>query len=86
MPHEANEKAGNNDPGNLIVYAGKEKTIVVESALRYITDVRITTTSGITLATFTIEPGETIETRVNLAGVYIVQTTDGEHTKKLAVK
>ena len=33
-----------------------------------------------------IKPGETIETRVNLAGVYIVQVSDGKYTKKLAVK
>ena len=36
--------------------------------------------------TFTIKPGEVVETRVNNAGVYIVQSTDGEYTKKLAVK
>ena len=78
-------KTGDNDPGSLTIYAGK-KSVVVESDLRHEAEVRITTTSGITLATFTIQPGETIETRVNLAGVYIVQTTDGEYTKKLAVK
>ena len=78
-------KTSDNEPGSLMIYAGK-KCVVVESDLRHAAEVRITTTSGITLATFTIEPGETIETRVNLAGVYIVQTTDGEYTKKLAVK
>ena len=78
-------KTSDNEPGSLMIYAGK-KSVVVESDLRHDAEVRITTTSGVTLATFTIQPGETIETRVNLAGVYIVQTTDGEYTKKLAVK
>ena len=84
MPRE-NDATKGAEQGNLMIHARK-KSIVVESALRYVTDVRITTTSGITLATFTIQPGETIETRVNLAGVYIVQTVDGDYTKKLAVK
>ena len=71
--------------GNLLVYAKKHK-IVVESALNYITEVRIVNMAGITVNTFSIEPGETVETRINNAAVYIVQTTDGLYNKKLAVK
>ena len=82
MPHDT-QKA--EDPGTLIIRAGK-KSVVVESALRYATDVRILTTAGITVNTFTLKPGETIETRVNISGVYIVQTADREYTKKLEVK
>ena len=70
---------------SLSIYA-KRKKIVVESALKYTTDVRIVNTAGITMATFTIEPGETVETRINNSGVYIVQTSDARYTKKLAVK
>jgi hypothetical protein len=83
MPHE--EKAADDDPGTFIVRGGKKK-IVVESALRQPTDVRILNTAGITLNSFTIQPGETVETRVNISGVYIVQTADRLYTKKLEVK
>ena len=80
-----------NDPGKgevgggLSIYA-KRKKIVVESSLGYTVDVRIVNMAGITLNAFTIEPGETVETRVNVSGVYIVETTDSRYTKKLTVK
>ena len=73
------------DAYSLSIYA-KRKKIVVESNLREITEVRIVNTAGITINTFDIEPGETVTTRVNNSGVYIVQTTDGHYTKKLAVR
>ena len=79
--HNLKEK----ESGSLDIYA-KRKKIVVESNLREITEVRIVNTAGITLRTFDIEPGETVETRVNNGGVYIVQTSDGHYNKKLAVR
>jgi hypothetical protein len=71
--------------GSLDIYA-KRKKIVVESNLHETTEVRIVNTAGITVTTFDIEPGETVETRINNAGVYIVQTADAHYTKKLIVK
>ena len=71
--------------GSLNAYAQRKK-IVVESDLKYAVDVRIVNVAGITLNSFTIEPGEIVETRVNISGVYIVETTDSRFTKKLAVK
>jgi hypothetical protein len=76
---------GDEEYGSLNVYA-KRKKIVVESNLHETAEVRIVNTAGITVNTFYIEPGETVETRINNAGVYIVQSTDGRHTKKLVVK
>lgn len=73
------------EAGGLNIYAKKHK-IIVESALNYTTDVRIVNMAGITVNTFSIEPGETVETRIYNAGVYIVQTDDTRYTKKLAVK
>ena len=70
---------------DLIVKGGKKK-IKVESELHYTTDVRIVTPSGITLTTYAIEPGETIETRVETAGVYIVYGDNGKYVKKVIVK
>ncbi len=75
----------NSEPGTLTISAGY-RSVIVESALRYETEVRVVTTNGVTLNTFKIKPGEIITTRVNLAGVYIVQTIDQEYTKKIAVK
>ena len=69
-----------------LIITAKRKKIIVESHLREATEVRIVNATGITLDTFTIEPGETIETRVQNAGVYIVLTTDGRYLKKLALK
>ena len=80
IPHETKK----DEPGTLNIYSAR-KTIVVESSLRYATDVRIVTVSGVTIGSFNIKPGEVVETRVNTAGVYIVQTADAEYTKKLAV-
>ena len=71
--------------GSLSIYA-KRKKIVVESKLHETAEVRIVNTAGITVTTFDIEPGETIETRITNSAVYIVQTTDGRYNKKLVVK
>ena len=71
--------------GSLDIYA-KRKKIVVESNLHETTEVRIVNPAGIIVTTFDIEPGETVETRINNAGVYIVQTADSRYTKKLVVK
>ena len=73
------------DLGKLKIYTRKHK-IFVESALNRDIDIRILNAAGITISTFTLEPGETVETRIINAGVYIVQSTDGRYIKKLAVK
>jgi hypothetical protein len=73
------------DPGTLIVNGGKHK-ITVKSTLKSTTTVRIVNTNGITMNTFDIEPDETIETRVKLSGIYMVQTVDGKFIKKIAVR
>ena len=73
------------DTYSLSIYAKRNK-IVVESNLRETTEVRIVNAAGITITTFDIEPGETIETRIYNSGVYIVQTSDGRYNKKLAVR
>ena len=75
------EEAG----GMLNIYAKKHK-IIVESSLNYTTDVRIVNLAGMTINSFTIEPGEAIETRVNNSGVYIVQPSEARYIKKLSVK
>ncbi len=66
------------DGGLKISVDGRE--IVVESTLRGNAPVRISTTSGITIRAFMIEPGQIVRTPVNMTGVYIV------NRKKLLVK
>ena len=85
QPQEEDRDLRNESAGTLIIYA-KKQTIVVESTLKEAADVTIYNTAGLSIASFTIQPGETIETRDVPHGVYIVQTTDGRRTKKLAVK
>ena len=69
-----------------LIITAKRKKIIVESHLREATEVRIVNAAGMTISIFTIEPGETIETRVQNASVYIVLTTDGRFLKKVALK
>ncbi len=71
--------------GTLTITAGRHK-IVVTSTLPYTEDVRIVSTNGIVVRSFTIKPGETIETSIYNAGVYIVQPSEIRFTKKLSVK
>ena len=71
--------------GTLKIYPAKHK-IIVESSLSYTTDVRILTPAGVTLKTFTIEPGQTVETYIVNQGVYIVQSADSHYIKKLTVR
>jgi hypothetical protein len=54
--------------------------IVATSHLAEATTVRIINVSGITIANYVIQPGETIETPVSIEGVYIA------NKKKLLVK
>ena len=51
-----------------------------------VVSVRILNTAGQTIAEFDIQPGETVETRVNLSGVYVVRSDDGHFTKKMSVR
>ena len=79
------EHSGADDAGTLLIRPAKS-AIVVSSSLRYTVDVRIFSTTGVTLRTFTIRPGQTVETPVLFSGVYIVRSEDGQYTKKLSVK
>ena len=60
--------------------------IGAESSLRNATDVLIVNTSGQTIGSFTINPGETIETPVPSTGVYILRAAGGKYNKKVTVK
>ena len=82
-PHGTLDNVAEN--GTLSARAGR-RTITVSSALKTSATVRIVNTAGQAIATFDIQPGESIDTHVNIAGVYIIQSSDGHYTKKLAVR
>ena len=76
---EPDEETLVNADGGLNIYAKKGK-IIVESQLDYDRPVRIVTLGGIVISSYTICPGEKVETAVDNTGIYIV------NRKKLAVK
>ena len=80
------ERDNPKEVGGSLKINSKRHLIIVESALTYTVNVTIVNTAGIIVNKFTINPGETIETRVNNAGVYIVQPSEVRFTKKLSVR
>lgn len=80
-----------NDPtqgevGGELKFYTKKHLIGVTSTLRTATDVAIVNTSGLTIASFTIQPNETIETPLPTSGVYIIRAAGGKYNKKISVK
>lgn len=71
--------------GGLRIWSKKDK-IYVESSLRFTEDMRIVTPAGITVATFSVKSGQTVEVQADFSGIYIVHTLDGKYTKKVTVK
>ena len=65
--------------GELVIYA-KDHKIITTSYLKEATTITIFNVAGINFANYVLKPGETIETPVHSAGVYIV------NKKKLFVK
>lgn len=72
--------------GGGLQFFTKRHQIGVTSSLREAADVRIYSTTGNTIAAFTVQPGETIERDIPIAGVYIIRADKGRITKKVAVK
>ena len=80
-----------NDPtqgeaGGELVFYTKKLLVGVESSLRNAVDVQIINTGGLTIASFTIQPGENIETPVPDTGVYIIRAMGGKYNRKVTVK
>ena len=67
------------------IYA-EQRNVVVTSNLRQEADVRIFNASGLCVASFTVKPGETVETPVHVGGVYVVHAAGGRYRSKLMVK
>ena len=71
--------------GGLHIYAKKGK-IYVKSSLSFTEDLRVVTPAGVTVATLTVKPGQTVEVQADFSGMYVVHTLDGLYTRKVAVK
>ena len=81
---------GDDDPSDELAgeltFSTKPRKLVVTSSMRQPADVHIYSVSGQSIATFSIQNGETIETDIPVAGVYIVRAANGRYTKKFALK
>ena len=82
-PYDTHDSA--DEQGGIIARPGRHK-IMVSSTLKNEAEMRIVNAAGQTLTTFTLQPGETHETRIINAGVYIVQSTNGHYIRKVAVR
>ena len=69
-----------------LVFTVRKHTISVTSSLRDEADVRIVNVGGLNMASFIIQPGETIDTHINADGVYIIRAAGGRYMKKIAVR
>ena len=69
-----------------LLFAIRKHEIAVTSSLNHEADVRIVNIGGVTIANFTIQPGETVERYIPVAGVYIVRADGGRIQKKIALK
>ena len=69
-----------------LMFSASGSTIFTTSSLRSPADVRIYSVGGTCIASFTIQPGETVETPVSTGGVYITRSVRGKKTKKIMVK
>ena len=67
-------------------FFAKKHKIVVTSHMRDVADVGIYSVSGVCVASFDIEPDETIETPIYNSGVYIIRAAGGHYTKKITIK
>ena len=79
------EDSQDNVAENVNIYA-KGRKVVVTSNLRSIADVRIFNAGGLCVATFNIEPGQTVETPLYHEGVYIVHVDGARFRKKVMAK
>jgi hypothetical protein len=80
------DPSGDNFGEGDLVFTIRKHMISVTSSLRREADVRIVNMSGLTIATFTIQPGETIDTNIGVGGVYMVRADGGRIQKKFAIR
>ena len=80
------DPSGDNFGDGDLAFTIRHRTISVISSLRDEADVHIYNVSGLAIANYTIQPGETINTNIPVAGVYIIRAANGRIQKKIAIK
>jgi hypothetical protein len=80
------DPSGNNFGEGDLFFTIHPHRLDVSSTLHHAADVRIVNAGGLTIANFTIQPGETISTNIGVAGVYVVRADDGRIQKKFAIR
>ena len=84
---DENEEPSEDDFGEGdLAFRVHHRTLSVTSSLRHEADVRIYNVSGNLISNFTIQTGETFNTNIPVAGVYIIRAANGRIQKKLAIK
>ena len=80
------DPSGNNLGEGDLLFTVRSHRLDVSSTLHRAADVRIVNAGGLTIASFTIQPGETISTNIGVAGVYIARADGGRIQKKFAIR
>ena len=80
------KEAPQDDVVQSMEFFAKKHKIVVTSHMHDVADVGIYSVSGVCIASFDIQPDETIETPVYNSGVYIIRAAGGHYTKKITIK
>jgi len=69
-----------------LMFTIHHRTLSVTSSRKDEADVHIYNVSGLVIANFTIQPGETVATHIAAGGVYIIRAANGRIQKKIAIK
>ena len=80
------DPSGNNFGEGDLLFTIRPHRLDVSSTLNHAADVRIVNTGGLTITSFTIQPGETISTNIGVAGVYVVRADGARIQKKFAIR
>ena len=83
---EDKDPSGDNFGDGNLVFTIHNRTLSVTSTLKNEADVHIYNVSGLLITTFTIQPGETVNTNIPVAGIYIIRAANGRIQKKIAIK
>ena len=83
---EDKDPSGDNFGDGNLVFTIHNRTLSVTSTLKNEADVHIYNVSGLLITTFTIQPCETVNTNIPVAGIYIIRAANGRIQKKIAIK
>ena len=83
---ENEEPSGDNFGEGDLEFTIRHRSISVTSSLQSEANVYIYNASGLVITNFTIQTGETVNTNIPVAGIYIIRAANGRYAKKFAIK